>query len=56
MVALLTGKFNNIVERFVIVDCRYPYEYEGGHIKVRWGDERSPGDPLIFSFLCGCTL
>lgn len=34
MVALLTGKFSNIVERFVIVDCRYPYEYEGGHIKV----------------------
>ncbi|XP_039719745.1 M-phase inducer phosphatase 2 isoform X2 [Pteropus medius] len=34
MVALLTGKFNNIVERFVIVDCRYPYEYEGGHIKT----------------------
>ncbi|KAM9059558.1 M-phase inducer phosphatase 2 isoform 1-T1 [Megaptera novaeangliae] len=34
MVALLTGKFSNIVERFVIVDCRYPYEYEGGHIKT----------------------
>lgn len=35
MVALLTGKFSSIVEKFVIVDCRYPYEYEGGHIKVR---------------------
>lgn len=34
MVALLMGKFSNIVEKFVIVDCRYPYEYEGGHIKV----------------------
>uniref|UniRef100_A0A8D2CNM1 M-phase inducer phosphatase n=1 Tax=Sciurus vulgaris TaxID=55149 RepID=A0A8D2CNM1_SCIVU len=34
MVALLTGKFSNIVEKFVIVDCRYPYEYEGGHIKT----------------------
>ncbi|XP_004687423.1 PREDICTED: M-phase inducer phosphatase 2 [Condylura cristata] len=34
MVALLTGKFSNIVERFVVVDCRYPYEYEGGHIKT----------------------
>ncbi|XP_006758191.1 PREDICTED: M-phase inducer phosphatase 2 [Myotis davidii] len=34
MVALLMGKFSNIVERFVIVDCRYPYEYEGGHIKT----------------------
>ncbi|ELK28654.1 M-phase inducer phosphatase 2 [Myotis davidii] len=34
MVALLMGKFSNIVERFVIVDCRYPYEYEGEHIKT----------------------
>ncbi|KAM5304966.1 M-phase inducer phosphatase 2 isoform 2-T2 [Glossophaga mutica] len=34
MVALLMGKFSNIVEKFVIVDCRYPYEYEGGHIKT----------------------
>ncbi|XP_036907615.1 M-phase inducer phosphatase 2 isoform X2 [Sturnira hondurensis] len=34
MVALLMGRFNNIVEKFVIVDCRYPYEYEGGHIKT----------------------
>ncbi|XP_046535607.1 M-phase inducer phosphatase 2 isoform X3 [Equus quagga] len=34
MVALLMGKFSNIVERFLIVDCRYPYEYEGGHIKT----------------------
>lgn len=40
MVALLMGKFSNIVEKFVIVDCRYPYEYEGGHIKVRQGDQR----------------
>lgn len=55
MVALLTGKFSNIVERFVIVDCRYPYEYEGGHIKVRRGDGRGPEDPPLLSFLCGCT-
>lgn len=49
------GKFSNIVERFVIVDCRYPYEYEGGHIKVRRGDKRSPEDSLVLSFLYGCT-
>lgn len=47
MVALLTGKFNNIVEKFVIVDCRYPYEYEGGHIKVRQLLVR-PGPPFRF--------
>lgn len=47
MVALLTGKFSNIVEKFVIVDCRYPYEYEGGHIKVRRVLVR-PGPPFRF--------
>uniref|UniRef100_A0A8D2LXY6 M-phase inducer phosphatase n=1 Tax=Varanus komodoensis TaxID=61221 RepID=A0A8D2LXY6_VARKO len=33
MVAVLSGEFSNIIENCVIVDCRYPYEYEGGHIK-----------------------
>lgn len=33
MVAALNGKFDNLVERVVVIDCRYPYEFEGGHIK-----------------------
>ncbi|XP_070804206.1 M-phase inducer phosphatase 2 isoform X1 [Pituophis catenifer annectens] len=33
MVAVLNGQFNSLIENCVIVDCRYPYEYEGGHIK-----------------------
>ncbi|XP_067085371.1 M-phase inducer phosphatase 1-A-like [Osmerus mordax] len=33
MRALLEGKFSCLVESFVVVDCRYPYEYQGGHIK-----------------------
>nr|XP_046173681.1 M-phase inducer phosphatase 1-B-like [Oncorhynchus gorbuscha] len=33
MSALLEGKFSCLVESFVVVDCRYPYEYQGGHIK-----------------------
>ncbi|KAK2083018.1 hypothetical protein P7K49_038254 [Saguinus oedipus] len=34
MVALVMGKFSNIMDKFMIVDCRYPYEYEGGYIKT----------------------
>ncbi|XP_072717514.1 M-phase inducer phosphatase 2 isoform X2 [Ciconia boyciana] len=33
MVAVLAGQFSSLIESCVIVDCRYPYEYEGGHIK-----------------------
>ncbi|XP_067837569.1 M-phase inducer phosphatase 2 [Heptranchias perlo] len=33
VIQLVNGKFNGIVERFLLFDCRYPYEYEGGHIK-----------------------
>ncbi|NXK48691.1 MPIP2 phosphatase, partial [Chauna torquata] len=33
MVAVLSGQFSSLIESCVIVDCRYPYEYEGGHIK-----------------------
>lgn len=29
---LVKGHFQHIVENFKIVDCRYPYEYNGGHI------------------------
>ncbi|KAG2455404.1 MPI1A phosphatase, partial [Polypterus senegalus] len=33
MVSLLCGEFNGLIEKYFIVDCRYPYEYDGGHIK-----------------------
>nr|XP_030703321.1 M-phase inducer phosphatase 2 isoform X1 [Globicephala melas] len=58
MVALLTGKFSNIVERFVIVDCRYPYEYEGGHIKtaVNLPLERDAETFLLQSPIIPCSL
>ncbi|XP_041749159.1 M-phase inducer phosphatase 1-B-like [Coregonus clupeaformis] len=33
MSALLEGKSSCLVEYFSVVDCCYPYEYQGGHIK-----------------------
>lgn len=32
MAQLLRGDFDEKVESFKVIDCRYPYEYEGGHI------------------------
>ncbi|KAL7051627.1 hypothetical protein ACKWTF_004538 [Chironomus riparius] len=32
MRSLLLGEYDDCVSSFKIIDCRYPYEYEGGHI------------------------
>jgi M-phase inducer tyrosine phosphatase len=29
---LLNGTYHEFVENFFVIDCRYPYEYDGGHI------------------------
>ncbi|XP_051778908.1 cell division cycle 25 homolog d [Erpetoichthys calabaricus] len=31
--SLLKGEYDSTVKKYQIIDCRYPYEYEGGHIK-----------------------
>lgn len=33
LVHLLQGEYTNEIDSFTLVDCRYPYEFEGGHIK-----------------------
>ncbi|CAG9759286.1 unnamed protein product [Ceutorhynchus assimilis] len=33
LVKLMKGEFGEKIESFKIVDCRYPYEFVGGHIK-----------------------
>ncbi|ELU09743.1 hypothetical protein CAPTEDRAFT_127155, partial [Capitella teleta] len=30
---LLRGEYSEEIDNYVIVDCRYPYEYQGGHIE-----------------------
>lgn len=30
---LLTGAYQGPITNFLVIDCRYPYEYEGGHIR-----------------------
>ncbi len=40
-VGVLDGKFNNHFEKLVVIDCRFEYEYEGGHINgaVNYNDK-----------------
>lgn len=32
MAKLLNGEYKGSVNSFKVIDCRYPYEFEGGHI------------------------
>ena len=28
----MNGKYNNLIDEYLIIDSRYPYEFDGGHI------------------------
>ncbi|MBN3270767.1 MPIP2 phosphatase, partial [Polyodon spathula] len=58
LVVALSGEFDDRVERIVIVDCRYPYEFEGGHIKgaVNLHTEEQVEDYLLKCPLTPSTL
>ena len=30
---VIEGDYKDLIEQCIVVDCRYPYEYNGGHIK-----------------------
>ncbi|XP_071166151.1 M-phase inducer phosphatase 1-like [Mytilus edulis] len=30
---ILVGKYDGIINSYCVIDCRYPFEYEGGHIQ-----------------------
>ncbi|XP_077121661.1 M-phase inducer phosphatase 3 isoform X1 [Ranitomeya variabilis] len=53
MAALINGEFNSLVETFYIVDCRYPYEFEGGHIQGALNLHRAED---VLSYFLKCPL
>jgi hypothetical protein len=33
LVQLISGEYSNLIQEFFVVDCRYDYEFNGGHIR-----------------------
>lgn len=58
MVDVLDGKFAEKFSQSLIVDCRFEYEYEGGHIDgaVNYNDKEKFVERLFDATPCGKTL
>ncbi|KAL1995979.1 hypothetical protein VTN49DRAFT_514 [Thermomyces lanuginosus] len=51
MVDILNGKYNDRFQKIMIIDCRFEYEYEGGHIEgaVNYNDKEALANDLFSS-------
>lgn len=49
LIEVLDGKYNHLYEKYVIIDCRFEYEYEGGHIDgaVNFNDKEQLSSQLF---------
>ncbi|KAI8848348.1 Rhodanese-like domain-containing protein [Chytridium lagenaria] len=47
--SLMDGGFSDICDEFHIIDCRYPYEYAGGHIRGAKNITQRPISPTHFN-------
>ena len=58
MVDILDSKFNFEYERILVVDCRFEYEYKGGHIEraVNFNDKQQLANELFMSDTSPSTL
>ena len=34
MADVVNGRYSDKMKQVTVIDCRYPYEFDGGHIKV----------------------
>ena len=48
LVDVLKGQYSGNINKYHIIDCRYPYEHEGGHIKSAKNHPKA--EPLLHEF------
>lgn len=58
MADVLDGKYGQLYSRSMVVDCRFEYEYEGGHIEgaINYNDKEELAKKLFQEPCTGNTL